>query len=91
MVKFGIAFGIFLLRSVIISAAEECDDSANLQRQRQQSQPMTPLAPSYIPSWRWEQRARLKQIPKCSPVVLVTMVMTCITLADPTNRARVLR
>ena len=47
MVKFGIAFGIFLLRSVIISAAEECDDSAYLQRQRQQSQPMTPLAPSY--------------------------------------------
>ena len=45
----------------------------------------------HIPSWRWEQRARLKQIPKCSPVVLVTMVMTCITLADPTNRARVLR
>ena len=27
MVKFGIAFGIFLLRSVIISATEECDDS----------------------------------------------------------------
>jgi len=44
MVKFGIAFGI-LLRSVIISATEECDDSAYLQRQ--QSQPMTPVAPSY--------------------------------------------
>ena len=27
MVKFGIAIGIFLLRSVIISATEECDDS----------------------------------------------------------------
>lgn len=45
MVKFGIAFGIFLLRSVIISATEECDDSAYLQRQ--QSQPMTPVQPSY--------------------------------------------